>query len=143
MLGASILRLCSEPVTERRVNMRHRTTVRYHWWSMGLALAVGLWAAAGWAQPVRGGGRWSHGTPFPALINAAGVSEEQKTQIKAIVEAHRPELRKLYSQLRTANQTLNDRLMRGEDTTSSVQDINEIRGRLLATTVKMRQDILA
>jgi Spy/CpxP family protein refolding chaperone len=110
---------------------------------MTLAVA-GLWAALGWAQPMRGHESWSqHGTPLRVLLNAAGASEEQKTQIKAIVDAHRPELRELHSQLRAAHQTLNDLLLTGGDPSASLQKIAEARAQLLATTVKMRQDVLA
>lgn len=124
--------------------MRHDGASRQQWWRVGLALAViGLWTAVGWAQPARGHGAWSGGTPLPALLNAAGVADEQKEQIKAIAADHRPALRRLYGQLRTANQALTDALVTGHDPTSAVEKITEIRGQLLAETVKMRQDMLA
>jgi Spy/CpxP family protein refolding chaperone len=111
---------------------------------MGLALAViGLWSAVGLAQPGRGHGVWSGGTPLPALLKAAGVTDEQRTEIKAIVAAHRSTLRNLHGQLRTAQQTLSDTLLTAGDTTAAVQQITQIRGQLLAETVKMRQEMLA
>jgi Spy/CpxP family protein refolding chaperone len=111
---------------------------------MGLALAViGLWTAVAWAQPGRGHGAWSGGTPLHALLKAAGVTDEQKAQIKAIVETHRPTLRNLHAQLRTAHQTLSDTLVAAGDTSPTVQQISQIRGQLLAETVKIRQETLA
>lgn len=124
--------------------MRHGGASRRQWWSMGLALAViGLWAAVGWAQPARGQAAWSGGTPLPALLNAAGVADEQKAQIKAIAADHQPALRSLYGRLRAANQTLTDALLTAGDPTSAVEQITQIRGQLLVETVKMRQDMLA
>ena len=68
--------------------MRHDSALKQQWWRMGLALAViGMWAAVGWAQPGMGHEAWSGGTPLPALLNAAGVADEQKVQIKAIAAA--------------------------------------------------------
>jgi hypothetical protein len=123
--------------------MRHGSASRQQWWRMGLALAViGLWTAVGWAQPARGRGVWSGGIPLPALLNAAGVADEQKAQIKAIAAEHRPALRSLYGQLRAANQTLSDALFTTGDPTATVQQITQIRGQLLAETVKMRQEML-
>jgi Spy/CpxP family protein refolding chaperone len=123
--------------------MRHVGESRRLWWHAGLALVmIGLWAVAGWAHPVRGEMGWSYGTPLPALLRAAGVTEDQKAEIKAIVAAHRPTLRQLYGQLRTANRTLSDALLAGGDTTPTVQQITRIRGQLLAETVKMRQEML-
>jgi hypothetical protein len=64
----------------------------------------GVWDYAGgdravgrnWvAQLARGQAAWSGGTPLPALLNAAGVADEQKEQIKAIAAEHRPALRSL------------------------------------------------
>ena len=124
--------------------MRHDSASRQQWWRMGLALAViGLWAAIGWAQPARGQAAWSGGTPLPALLNAAGVADEQKEQIKAIAAEHRPALRSLYGQLRAANQTLTDALFAGSDPAPAVGKITQIRGQLLAQTVTMRQEMLA
>jgi Spy/CpxP family protein refolding chaperone len=123
--------------------MRQGSHSRHLWWPAGLGLVlVGLWAAVGWAQPMRGHRAWSHDTPLPVLLRAAGVSDTQKDQIKAIVAAHRPTLRRLHSQLRTANQTLSDALLASSDPTQAIQEINQIRSQLLAETVKTRQDVL-
>ena len=123
--------------------MRHDGESRHRWWRVGLWLMViGLWATVGWAQPVGSHGAWSHGTPLRTLLRAVGVTEDQKAQIKAIIAAHRPTLRNLYSQLRAANQTLGDALLSTSDTTSAVQQINQLRGQLLVETVKMRQEVL-
>jgi Spy/CpxP family protein refolding chaperone len=124
--------------------MRHGGASRQQWWRMGLALAViGLWSAVGWAQPGREHGAWADEAPLPALLKAAGVTDEQKAQIKAIVADHRPALRSLYGQLRAANQTLTDGLFIAGDPTLSVEKITQIRGQLLVETVKMRQEVLA
>lgn len=124
--------------------MRHGGASRQQWWRMGLVLAViGLWAAVGWAQPGRGHGAWSGGTPLPALLKAAGVTDEQKAQIKAIAADHRPAFRSLHGQLRAANQTLTDALFTAGDPTPAVEQITQIRGQLLVETVKMRQKMLA
>ena len=123
--------------------MRHGDASRQQWWRMGLALAViGLWAAVGWAQPARGQASWSHGTPLPVLLRAAGLTEEQKTQIKAIAAAHRPTLRNFHGELRAANQTLSKTLLTMGDPTPTVQEITKIRGQLLMETVQMRQAML-
>src|SRR5262245_45355775 len=120
------------------MTMRRGGVLRQRGWYMGLALAViGLWTAVGWAKTSRGHGALSGGTPLPALLKAAGVTDEQKAQMKAIVAAHRPTLRNLHAQLRTAHQTLSDALVAAGDTTPTVQQISQIRGQLLAETVKM------
>jgi Spy/CpxP family protein refolding chaperone len=124
--------------------MRHGGESQHLWWRAGLGLAViGLWAAVGWTHPVRGETEWSHGTPLGVLLRAAGVTEDQRAQIKEIGAAHRPTLQHLYGQLRSANQTLSDTLFTGGDATPTVQRITQIRGQLLAETVKMRQEMLA
>ncbi len=124
--------------------MRHGGASRQQWWRMGLALAViGLWTAVGWAQPGRGHGAWLGETPLPALLKAAGVTDEQKAQVKTTVADHRPALRSLHGQLRAANQTLTDALFTGSDPGPAVEQITQIRGQLLVETVKMRQKILA
>jgi hypothetical protein len=70
------------------------------------------------------------------------VTDDQKAQIKAIAAAHRPVLRNLHVQLREANQRPSDALLATGDPTASVQLISQIRGDLLAQTVKMRQGVL-
>jgi hypothetical protein len=110
-------------------------TSKRRWWYVGLGpVVLGLWAAAGWAQP-----RGSHGM---RLLRAVGLMDDQKTQIKAIVAAHRPTLRTLHSQLRTANQALSDAMLATGDPTPIVQQITQLRGQLLAEAVKMRQEVL-
>ena len=124
--------------------MRHGGASRQQWWRMGLALAViGLWTAVGWAQPARGHGAWLGETPLPGLLKAAGVTDEQKAQIKMTVADHRPALRSLHGQLRAANQTLTDALFTGSDPAPAVEQITQIPGQLLLETVTMRQKILA
>jgi Spy/CpxP family protein refolding chaperone len=111
---------------------------------MGLALAaIGLWTAVGWAQPGKGHGEWSGGTPLTALFRAAGLTDEQKAQIKTIAQDHRPALRHLHRTLGTANQALTEALLTAGDTTQAVEQITQLRGQLLAETVKMRQEMLA
>jgi Spy/CpxP family protein refolding chaperone len=125
------------------MTMRHGSESRHRWWRVGLGLMViGLWATGGWAQPAGSHGGWSHGTPLRTLLRGVGVTDDQKAQIQAIVVAHRPTLRNLYSQLHVANQTLSDALLATGDTTSAVQQINQLRGQLLVETVKMRQEVL-
>jgi hypothetical protein len=115
----------------------------HQWGRVGLVLVViGLWATVGWAQPGRGQVAWSRGTPLPVLLKAAGVTDDQKAQIKAVVVAHRPTLRNLRGQLRAANQTLSDALLTTGDPTSTVQQISQVHGQLLAETVKMQQEML-
>jgi Spy/CpxP family protein refolding chaperone len=107
----------------------------HQWGRVGLVLVViGLWATVGWAQPGRG--------QVPVLLKAAGVTDDQKAQIKAVVVAHRPTLRNLRGQLRAANQTLSDALLTTGDPTSTVQQISQVHGQLLAETVKMQQEML-
>jgi Spy/CpxP family protein refolding chaperone len=123
--------------------MRHSGKSGHQWWRVGLGLMViGLWAAVGWTQPAGGHGAWSGGTPLPVLLKAVGVTDDQKAQIKAIAAAHRPTLRNLHGQLRAAHQTLSDALLATGDPTASVQQISQLRGELLAETVKMRQEML-
>ena len=123
--------------------MRHSGKSRHQWRRVGLGLMViGLWATVGWTQPPGGHGAWSGGTPLRVLLKAVGVTDDQKAQMKAIAAAHRPTLRKLHGQLRAAHQTLSDALLATGDPTASVQRISQIRGELLAETVKMRQEML-
>jgi Spy/CpxP family protein refolding chaperone len=123
--------------------MRHSGRSRHRWWRVSLGLMViGLWAAVGWTQPAGGHRAWSSGTPLPVLLKAVGVTDDQKARIKAIVATHRPTLRDLHGQLRAAHQTLSDALLATGDPTASVQQLSQIRGELLAETVKMRQEML-
>ena len=76
------------------------------------------------------------------LAKAAGVTDDQKAEIKAIAAVHRPTLRKLPGQLRTANQRLSDALLTAGGPSPPIEQIAQIHGALLAETVQMRQAML-
>ena len=124
--------------------MRHGADSKHQWRRVGvLALVlIGFWAVVGWTQPARGRAAWSGGTPLPVLLKAAGVTDDQKAEIKAIAAVHRPTLRKLRGQLRTANQRLSDALLTAGDPSPPIEQITQIRGALIAETVQMRQAML-
>ena len=124
--------------------MGHGADSKHRWRRVGaLALVlIGFWAAAGWTQPARGRAAWSGETPLPVLLKAAGVTDDQKAQIKAIVAAHRPTLRKLRGQLGAAHQRLSDALFTAGDPSPAIEQITKIRSELLAETVQMRQAML-
>jgi hypothetical protein len=105
-------------------------------------MLIGLWAAVGWAQPARGHAAWWGETPLPALLKAAGVSDDQKAQIKALAAAHRPTLRNLHAELRAAYQKLGETLLMAGDPAPTVEQITRLRGDLLTETVQMRQAML-
>jgi Spy/CpxP family protein refolding chaperone len=124
--------------------MRYGVDSKHRWRRVGvLALVlIGFWAVVGWTQPARGRAAWSGGTPLPVLLKAAGVTDDQKAQIKAIATVHRPTLQKLRGQLHAANQRLSDALFTAGDPTPAIEQITKIRGELLAETVQMRQAML-
>jgi Spy/CpxP family protein refolding chaperone len=76
------------------------------------------------------------------VLKAAGVTDDQKAQIKAIAAAHRPRLRDLHSQVRAAHEKLSDALFTGGDPTPTMEQITTIRGELLVEAVRMRQAML-
>lgn len=103
--------------------MRHRT------WAWAL-LGIGLSAAAAVAQPPGGGPR-HHGPPqghdgamraLGAVLRTEGLSDEQRTQIFAVIEAGRDEVEPLVEQLRAANDVLVGQLLGAETPTAEAID---------------------
>ncbi|MGH7787366.1 MAG: Spy/CpxP family protein refolding chaperone [Candidatus Binatia bacterium] len=126
--------------------MRHRT------WAWAL-LAVGLSAATAVAQP-RGGGPRHHGPPhgrdgamraIGALLQADGLSDEQRTQMHAVLEAGRDEVGPLLEQLRSANDALVDQLLGPETPTAEALDaqMQSIAVLQLQLTQHQAQTVLA
>jgi Spy/CpxP family protein refolding chaperone len=89
----------------------------------GLALAHG-----------RGGGGGRHGD-FGMLLRSAELTEAQRQQVVQIVAAHRPQLKALMSQLRTAQEALKAKLygpgtVTEADLAPDLQQLEQLRSQL-------------
>jgi len=111
-------------------------------------VAAGVWAAAAAAQP--GGPPVMFNRPFMddgamraigALLHADGLSDAQRQQLHAVMEADRTSAEPLLDQLRTANEALVDALLAADAPSSDTLDdrvdrINDLRKQLLEQQVQ-------
>jgi hypothetical protein len=83
---------------------------------IGMVIAS-LWAATGLVQPVWGqdGGRAGRGGMLLRLMYKAGLTDDQKAQVKQILANHRANLQLLRGQLQTKREQIVDMLL-GADT---------------------------
>ncbi len=119
---------------------------------MGL-VAVSLWVAASYGQPLGGmGGRGMMGRGPGRLLHlvlrGVGLTDDQKTQVKAIMAAHRPTFQALFRQLRAANEEIGNKLLApGEvnptDLTSASQQAAQIREQLSQEGIKVMLEVRA
>ena len=83
------------------------------------------------AMPGAGPGRL-----LPLLLRSADLTADQKSQVRKIVESHRPAFRRLFTQLHAAHQALADRLFSEDDLRAGqlapeVNRIADLRKRLM------------
>src|SRR5262245_35396381 len=81
------------------------------------------------------------GSLLPRMLNGVGLNDEQNERVKDIVGAHRKTLRKLFKQLRAANEELANKLfvpedVKEEDLTLQIQKISQLREQLLREGLK-------
>ena len=131
--------------------MRHKTAL--------LAMtAASLWAVTAMGQ---GGGpppHFMHGPPMDdagmraigALLHADGISDEQRAQMRAVMDSDRTTAEPVFEQLRAANQNLVDHLLATDAPSIDALDdlvsrIGELRRQLVqqqAQTVLSLRDLL-
>jgi Spy/CpxP family protein refolding chaperone len=93
------------------------------------------------------GGEWGSSGMLRLLIHSAGLTDDQKAQVRQIVASHRPRFQALRAQLRTASQQLTDRLyaagpLTGDDLAPLRQQVAQLRDQLgqeaLQTALEVR-----
>lgn len=103
---------------------------------LGASLAV----TAAYAQPMgpmHGGGLGPDpGMMLPMLIRKVGLSDTQRQQVRAILNAHRPRFQTLFPQLRDAQQALEARLVstdpvKADDLAPQVQRVTDMRREIM------------
>ena len=100
------------------------------------------------AQPMGGPpmGRMGHGGDSPAMmlhmiLKNAGLTPDQQTQVRKIMEDDHQQLRALFAKLQAANSQLADKLfapgaVQAADLTPQVQQITQLRQQLMVQGVK-------
>ena len=121
-------------------------------------ILLGLGVTTVFAQgpmPPPPGMRWMGDGPgmmLPLLLRGADLTDQQKTQIKTIMAAHRGTLRPLFQQLRTAHEELATKLLapgdiQTGDLTPQLQQIARLREQLsqegLAVMLEVRKVLTA
>ena len=116
--------------------------------------AMTLSTASAVANPFRGadspgmGGWRGASMPFGPALRAVGLTDEQRTQVTQIMASHRPQLRTLGSQLRSAHQQLMDKLygpgaVSAEELAPLRQQIAQIRDQFGQESLQMALEIRA
>ncbi len=92
------------------------------------------------AQPFPGPPGFGGGGPdpdagmlLPVIIRSVGLSDTQSSQVRTIMEAHRPKLQGIAEQLRSAQRSLAEALIAPTlpDLEPTIAQITELRGRLM------------
>ena len=88
------------------------------------------------------------GMMLPLLLRGANLTPEQKTQVHHIMDAHREAFQKLFSQLRTAQGGVTNKLFapgelkaEDKDLTLQVQGITQIRQQLIQEGLKTALEV--
>jgi Spy/CpxP family protein refolding chaperone len=92
------------------------------------------------------------GLQFGLLLRGLGLSTDQQTQVRTILESHRPKLQSLFGQLRSSNDAMRDRLLstgaiQAGDFDADVKAVTGLREQLmregLAVALELRQVLTA
>jgi len=83
-----------------------------------------------------GGGFMDPGLMLPALLHGVGLTADQKTKVRNILESHHAKFRALFQDLHAANQALADKLfvtgpVHSEDFNDQLQKVAQIRTQLM------------
>jgi Spy/CpxP family protein refolding chaperone len=110
---------------------------------------VGLWSSPVLGQDLQAleslvagaSGGDGPGSLLPLLLKGVGLNDEQNERVKEIIGAHRKTLRKLFKQLRAANEELANKLFVPEDVQETdlapqIQQITQLREQLLREGLK-------
>jgi Spy/CpxP family protein refolding chaperone len=114
---------------------------------LAVGLTAGVAAARPWGDGEGGYGRRGGMGSIRALVRGAELTDEQKGQVKAILDTHRPRLRQLRGDLRAAHAQLMDRLqapgaVTAEDLAPLTASVAQLRAQLgqemLQATLEVR-----
>ncbi|MBI3329742.1 MAG: Spy/CpxP family protein refolding chaperone [Nitrospinae bacterium] len=116
---------------------------------VAMLMAVSLWSAVAYAQPLpgpSGRGRGGPGRLLPLVLRGVNLTDEQKARVKEIVTAHRPTFREIAGQLRVAHQELADKLfgpdaIQEADLTPQVQRVAQLRQQLMQEGLKVAMEV--
>jgi len=122
-------------------------------------LALGLAATAVHAQPRfrMGGGMGGHmgggpgmgpdpGMLFPMILGKLDLNEDQQNQVRTILQSHRPTMRALFPQLRTAQESLATKLFQAgplsaQDLAPYLDAVNKAKGQVQQEGIKIALEI--
>jgi len=119
-------------------------------------VAVSLWSATvygqhgfGMGRRGRGPGGMMGGGPgmmLPLMLKGADLTAEQEKQVQEIMAAHRQTFRTLSSQLRAANDEMNNKLfapgeVKADDLTPLVQKVSQLRQQLMQEGLKVALEV--
>jgi Spy/CpxP family protein refolding chaperone len=106
-------------------------------------VVIGLWAAAGYAQPRQGMGAIGPGRMLedgpgmllPLVLKGIDLSEAQEKRVQEIMATHRATFRTLFSELQATHKDLADKLfapgnLKAEDFTMPMQRMAQLREQL-------------
>jgi|SRR5713226_1606630 len=108
-------------------------------------IAAGLLTASVYAQG-RPGFHSRGGMSSPLMLRGLNLTDDQKAQVKQIMANHRSTLHNLFSQLRTAQEGMSDKLLsstslQASDLTSDTQQISLLRNQIADESLKMTLEI--
>jgi Spy/CpxP family protein refolding chaperone len=130
-----------EGSTWRRYLMRYPMRMRKTWQGVLVGIVVvTLWTAGGYAQD-RGMGHWGGGGYGDRLLlrlfSKVGLTDDQKVQMKAVMERHRPAFQQLRQQLHAARAQITDKLLSpGPISSTDQQSLIELEAPLLEQLVQ-------
>jgi Spy/CpxP family protein refolding chaperone len=86
------------------------------------------------------------GMMFPLILRTLGLNEDQKTRVHAIMEAHRPKFRDLFSQLRSANDGVSAKLfspgtVTADDLKAPMTQVAHLREQLMQEAVAVSLEV--
>jgi Spy/CpxP family protein refolding chaperone len=108
-------------------------------------LAVAVPAAGDPAQGPPRGGRTGPGGGLlgPAVMNVPGLTDAQREQIRAVMEQHRDELRRLNEQVRAARQALQASTAQGQVDQNQANDLGASVSALALAQARVRSEVVA
>ena len=121
---------------------------------VAVVILSAAWATPSAAQPPRGGpmrpGGWMDGLgmTLPAILRGVNLTSDQEAQVRQILASHRPTFQALWQQLRTAQESMADRLfgaaaVQSTDFAPSLQQVAQVREQLAQESLKVALEIRA